>query len=299
MRLETFIIFYFSLGLSYSDILWFLAVDHNLIISLRTLKRRLSQLRLFRRKHKSPLIDVASFIQEQISHSGFQHGYRWMYQKCLLTGFNISRSDVALLLSVLDPAGCELRKKKRLRRRRYYAKGPNYLWHLDSYDKLKHYGICINGCIDGFSRKIIWCKVTSSSSDPSIIGGHFVEALETLGACPKLVRGDRGTENKFVAIMQSFLSQTESFIYGPSTSNQRIESFWRMLRMECCQFWIETFGFLKDEGYFDGSIIDKNLIQFVFIQVVQVYFKNNKRSNPPPQNPNKQRYKETKNQDQL
>ena len=27
--------------------------------------------------------------------------------------------------------------------------GPNYLWHMDSYDKLKPYGISIHGCIDG------------------------------------------------------------------------------------------------------------------------------------------------------
>ena len=187
-----------------------------------------------------------------------------MRQKCLLAGFTISRSDVALLLLVLDPAGCELRKKKRLRRRRYFSKGPNYLWHLNSYDKLKPYGLCISGCIDGFSRKIIWCKVSSSTSDPRIIGGHFVEATEAIQACPAKVRGDHGTENKYVATLQSFLRQRDSFIYGPSTSNQRIEAFWRMLRMQCCHFWIETFGFLKDEGYFDGGLIDKNLMQFVF-----------------------------------
>ena len=27
--------------------------------------------------------------------------------------------------------------------------GPNFLWHCDGYDKLKPYGLCIHGCIDG------------------------------------------------------------------------------------------------------------------------------------------------------
>ena len=117
-----------------------------------------------------------------------------------------------LLLSVLDPAGCEPRKKKRLRRRRYFSKGPNYLWHLNSYDKLKPYGLCISGCIDGFSRKIIWCKVSSSTSDPRIIGGHFVEATEAILACPAKVRGDRGTENKYVASF-AIISSSKRFIY--------------------------------------------------------------------------------------
>lgn len=32
----------------------------------------------------------------------------------------------------------------------YNAKGPNYSWHTDGYDKLKPYGIAIHGCIDGY-----------------------------------------------------------------------------------------------------------------------------------------------------
>lgn len=28
--------------------------------------------------------------------------------------------------------------------------GPNYVWHLDGYDKLKPYGFAIHACIDGF-----------------------------------------------------------------------------------------------------------------------------------------------------
>ena len=27
--------------------------------------------------------------------------------------------------------------------------GPNFIWHMDGYDKLKPYGITIHGCIDG------------------------------------------------------------------------------------------------------------------------------------------------------
>jgi hypothetical protein len=37
----------------------------------------------------------------------------------------------------LDPEGTHLRRTHRLKRRVYCAKGPNYIWHLDGYDKLK------------------------------------------------------------------------------------------------------------------------------------------------------------------
>ena len=264
--------YYFSLGFKLREILSCLALTNRIVMSERSVKRRLSDMGLFRRKYRSPLASVARYISDVIMESGMQHGYRWMHQRCILNGFQVSRSYVAGLMQIIDPAGVELRKRKKLRRRQYYAKGPNYLWHIDSYDKLKNYGICINGCMDGYSRKIIWCEATCSSSDPRIVGGHFVNAVDSMKACPKIVRGDFGTENRHVAEFQDALSDHSSFIYGASTGNQRIEAFWRQLRNGCCQFWIELFGHFKDNGDFIGDMVDKNLIQFLFMGFIQVSF---------------------------
>ena len=33
--------------------------------------------------------------------------------------------------------------------------GPNFVWHLDGYDKLKPYGFAIHGCIDGYDTRHI------------------------------------------------------------------------------------------------------------------------------------------------
>ncbi len=54
-----------------------------------------------------------------------------------------------MLLAILDPQGTAQRKTQRLNHRIYLNKGPNFLWHMDGYDKLKPYGIAIHGCIDG------------------------------------------------------------------------------------------------------------------------------------------------------
>ena len=48
--------------------------------------------------------------------------------------------------------------------------------------------------IDGFSWKIIWLNAYKTSRDPRIVGGYFLEGLESLSRCPELVRTDRGTE---------------------------------------------------------------------------------------------------------
>lgn len=31
----------------------------------------------------------------------------------------------------------------------YINQGPNFVWHVDGYDKLSPYGLDIHGCIDG------------------------------------------------------------------------------------------------------------------------------------------------------
>jgi len=79
------------------------------------------------------------------------------------------------VLRVFDPEGVEHRSQHRLRRRIYRCKGPNYLWHIDGYDKLKPFGFCIHGAIDGLSRRILWLEVASSNNDLRIVAQYFLD----------------------------------------------------------------------------------------------------------------------------
>ena len=128
---------YLEIGLQYRDIVRKLAIEHGVLLSLRHLKRLLRELGLFRRKNYSDVRGVVEFIHEQIQTSGKLHGYRWMHGKCLLHHLHYKVGDVRIILAVLDPEGNAQRRKRRLLRRSYSSKGPNYLWHLDGYDKLK------------------------------------------------------------------------------------------------------------------------------------------------------------------
>nr|XP_046264635.1 uncharacterized protein LOC124069481 [Scatophagus argus] len=267
---------YFDLGLTYKDIQRLLASRHRYIISERHLKRILKSSHLSQRQEYTSLDQVITFIHEQLQISGQLHGYRWMYTKCKENGLHVRKEDIRLILKELDPRGVELRRSRRLYCQSYFATGPNYIWHLDSYDKLKPFGICINGCIDGFSRKIIWMNAFTTSSDPKVIGGYYVEAGERSGGCPRIVRGDRGTENAKVRDFQRFLrrnlrdgSAIDSCIEGASMTNQRIESWWGFLRKESMEFYISLFVDLKDRGLFDGGYLDKSLIQYCFMGIIQ------------------------------
>ena len=81
----------------------------------------------------------------------------------------MSREDVRLMLSILDPVGVQTRTARRLRRRQYSSSGPNAVWHCDGYDKLKPYGLCIHGGIDGFSQLMLWLNVYKTNNDPKVV----------------------------------------------------------------------------------------------------------------------------------
>ena len=112
---------------------------------------------------------MARFLQEQLNQYGMLHGYKLMHLKCIQAGLVVTQTTIRHLLLILDPRGVQLRKRNRLRRRLYINAGPNFLWHVDSYDKLKPYGICINGAVDGFSRMVIWLHAYTTSSNPRVI----------------------------------------------------------------------------------------------------------------------------------
>ena len=113
--------FYFQLGLEYKHILCFLAEVHGICISMGTLKR------ILRKKFHADILETALFVQDKLLSEGRYQGYRWMHLQCIQKGLNVSRDTIQILMKLLDPVGVEMRRKKRLRRRQYFTKGPDFL----------------------------------------------------------------------------------------------------------------------------------------------------------------------------
>ena len=111
------------------------------------------------RRHKlldSNNQDVRARIQEELDVPGCLSGYRNVWHTLCREGYQVSREAVATCLREMDSEGCNRRRRQKLKRRAYTNPGPNHCWHIDGYDKLKPDGFAIRGCIDGYSRKIIW-----------------------------------------------------------------------------------------------------------------------------------------------
>jgi len=100
----------------------------------------------------------------------------------------------------------------------------------------------IHGCVDGFSRRIIWLKVTRTNNNPNIPASFYVKAVQELGFCPQKMRTDLGTENGIMADMHCFLvDDANSHSYGTSVANQRIENWWSSVRRMYTSWMIQFF----------------------------------------------------------
>lgn len=189
------------------------------------------------------------------------------------TTYNIStpRDTVMRLLKEIDPEGTEQRKARKLKRRVYQSNGPNHAWHIDGYDKLKPYGLPIHGCVDGFSRKILWLKVCKSNNNPNLMASFFVNSIKEFKVAPRVVQTDCGTENGLVATIQSHLhNDAAAHRYGKSVSNQRIENWWSHQRRGYTNWIINFFKELVDEGVLSlGNNLHLNCVWFVFSSFLQ------------------------------
>ncbi len=270
-NIDSKIAYYFRSGFEYKEILSFLSKFHGSKMSMSTLKRRLKNLRLQRRK---PNFDIQYFrraVQALADGAGSSRGYRSIWHSLKRDGISVPRDVVQQLLKEIDPEASESRKTGRLKRRTYRNEGPDQCWHCDGYDKLKPYGFPIHGCIDGFSRKVIWLCVTRSNNSPNNIAAYYLDAVEEHGGCPVNLRTDPGTENGTMAGIQAFFTNDEdSHRYVPSTRNQRIEAWWSALRKAYTGWWIHFFKDISDSGIVDlTSQYEKECLWFCFSNHLQ------------------------------
>ena len=117
-----------------------------------------------------------------------------------------------------------------------------------------------------------------SNNDPLVIASYYLQCLEMYRFAPRILRCDLGAENATLKLLQPYLRYNSddrfaginSIIMGKSTSYQRIEAWWSVLRKQNTDFWITYFKDLRDAGvYNDGNVLHIEALKFCFMPVIQ------------------------------
>ncbi|CAH1237867.1 Hypp5462 [Branchiostoma lanceolatum] len=113
-------------------------------------------------------------------------------------------------------------------------------------DKLKPYGFCLHGCINGYSRRCMWLHVGTTNKDAAVVATLYLNTVNQLEGCPQLVRSDPGTENVV-----------------------RIEAFWSHLRPTVV-WWIGVFQEMAAHGDLEvGNFLHKGILRFCFMPIIR------------------------------
>jgi hypothetical protein len=163
----------------------------------------------------------------------------------------LDRNELFNIVKELDPVGLHNRTQRLDRRRGdYIVPGPDFCWSVDGYCKLEVYGIQIYAGIDAYSRCVIWIYVGVSARTMVSVLKQLATTVRKRKLVPHLIRSDMGKETIMAADFQyqhaCKVRQTEenedcafntTWIYGTSTLNQRIESWWQQISRARLHSW--------------------------------------------------------------
>ena len=142
----------------------------------------------------------------------------------------------------MDPDGVSARTSQLNRRRKdFIVPGPNWMWSLDGYCKFDFVGIEIYAAIDAYSRNVLWAYCGISARTEISVMRQYCDMLRGGSRMPQFLRTDHGSETPLLAATHYELSNSvrtntaediefrDCYLFGTSTANQRIESWWGQL----------------------------------------------------------------------
>jgi hypothetical protein len=138
-----------------------------------------------------------------------------------VTGVAVSHKAVRGLLKDANGGNAGMRRQRAVKRRQYNVPYPMILVHSDGCHHLVKYGIVLHGCIDGYSRKILYMAFANNNRAETV--GELHRAMLVEYGVPTLHRTDHGGENVEIWQMLRYMRQLGyrcSDIQGPSTGNQ-------------------------------------------------------------------------------
>ena len=135
----------------------------------------------------------------------------------------------------------------------------------------------LHGCIDGFSRRLIWLEVPSFNKKLEIIGKFSLDAVRQLQSIPKQVKADDSTDHAIIQPIHILLgdpvgdnNSVNSFSIVPSTENQGIEAYWSKLGQDRIGWWQDFLQIWLTWNYSTQLLVFQQTVSSFVLLVIYV-----------------------------
>lgn len=185
-------------------------------------------------------------------------------------GYDITRQRVRNCIDRVQHEEKEERKKKKRKRKVYESAGPHHCWHIDGWHKLIRYNMVVHGCIDGYSRTLIYLTIMDNNRSKSTM--QLFDAAVKEHQVPAAVYCDHGGENVRIADFMHANRPDDEFDpvkVGSSKHNTRIERLWRDARNVVLDFYITLFRSYEKDGMLLTDVRTMFLLRYMFIPRIQ------------------------------
>lgn len=136
--------------------------------------------------------ELDALVSSYINRHGDNSGQVYIIGYLRSLGIRVQRHRVRECITQLSPDNVMRLWGAIVHRRQYHVPWPNSLWHLDGHHSLIRWSFVVNGCIDGFSRRVIFLHCSTNNLSGTVLS-HFLDAIEEDGGLwPSRIRVDRG-----------------------------------------------------------------------------------------------------------
>ena len=241
-------------------------------VSRSTLWRRLHKLGIPLQRYSDVDDCEVDKLVGQVQMNNPNVGVRMLQGHIRSLGMRVQRQRIRESVLRINPLRAVVRWQQVVPRRSYWVPGPNSLWHMDGHHSLIRWRFVVHGCVDGFSRMIVYLACATNNRAATVFKMFRRAAVEY--GVPSRVRSDKGGEN--VSVCHYMVSVRGpgrgSHIAGSSVHNQRVERMWRdVYRCVCCSFH-EVFYLLEAQGLLDpDNECDLFVLHEVFLRVINYH----------------------------
>ncbi|KAF8149133.1 hypothetical protein B0H34DRAFT_758164 [Crassisporium funariophilum] len=239
------------------------------LTSYKAIRKRMGLLSTRQQKQTLETIrEVMVDLREQYPLAGARDMVNHIFHK---TGMKVSRALIVVYFRVWEPELVRQRKAGRLKRRRFWAAGPNDLLAVDQHDKWKRFGLALHTGVDPFSGRIQWIEIWWTNSNPKLILSYYLDM-------PLVTQSDPGSENYGIANGHTALRHwhdpnlvgTIQHRWMRQKKNVKPEITWSQLRRRFTPGFEDILDFGVNNGLYDTNLpLHVFVFRWIFIPFLQ------------------------------